>query len=229
VPAARLIILAAAAAAFLRAERTPLLDYHYAWPAEAGAIPALRANLQRQERAAHADAIDAARDSRNSASEAGVPFHREQYREDWRVAGSNARYLSLTADIATDNNGAHPNSDHDALLWSKAARRAVTVASVLGQARVAALTGRYCARLDAMRRERTGEAPTMACPPLAGRKTALADRDRNGRFEALRVLIPPYVASSYADGSFIVDVPLIRADLAGLAAADRPYFESARR
>lgn len=228
-PAARLILLAAAAAAMLRDERNALLDFHYAWPAAAEAIPALRAALQRQERAAYADAIDAARNSRDSASEAGVPFHREQYREDWRAVGSNARYLSLTADIATDNNGAHPNSDHDALLWSRTTRRAVAIASVLGRARLSALSGRYCARLDAMRRERTGAAPTMPCPTLAERKSALADRDRDGRFDTLRVLIPPYVASSYADGSFIVDVPLTRADLAGLAAADRPVFESARR
>ena len=51
------------------------------------------------------------------------------------------------------------------------------------------------------------------------------DQDGNGRFETLHVLVPPYVAASYADGSFVVDVLFNRGDLSGMAAADREGLE----
>ena len=55
------LLLAAQPAAYEQRERTALLDFHYAWPAEAEAIPALRAELRRRMAAAHAEALAGAR------------------------------------------------------------------------------------------------------------------------------------------------------------------------
>jgi hypothetical protein len=224
---ALLALLAAAAqpAPFLREEETPLLRFRYGWAAQAQAIPALRAELRRRMNAAHAEAIASARETREVSREAGVPFHQELRDEVWSVAAANGRFLSLTADNRTDQNGAHPNRDFDSLLWDRARRRAVAVPAVLGPSRLAAMSGRYCARLAAAVRARGGEPPAR-CPALGERVLAFADRDRDGRFDALHVLIAPYVAASYADGAFVVDVPFAPGDLAGLAAPDRAAFES---
>ena len=228
-----LLLLASASApaqsaGFDRRERTDLLDFHYAWPAEVEAVPALRAELRRRMAAAHADALASARETRDSAREGHVPFHTEQYDKVWTVEARNGRFLSLTADNRTDQNGAHPNRDFDALIWDRRRARVRSAASLIGPAALARLQPIYCSRLAAAIVARGGEPPAQ-CPPLAERVLSFLDVDHDGRFDALHVLIAPYVAASYAEGSFVVDVLFNRDDLAEVAAADREGFEEAAR
>jgi hypothetical protein len=220
------LLLAAQPAAYRRAERTALLDFRYAWPAEAAAIPALRAELRRRMERAHEESLAAARETRDASREARVPFHTEYFDEAWSLEAANDRFLSLTADVHTDNNGAHPNRNFEALIWDRARGRATSAAALLGPAALARMSARYCAALNAQVAARGAE-PPAPCPPLAERVLAFSDKDHDGRFDALHVLIAPYVAASYADGTFVVDVPFGRGDLDGLAAADRAVFEEA--
>jgi len=218
-------LLAAQPGAFERREDTPLLSFHYAWPAEAKAIPALRAELRRQMARARAEALANARETREVSREAQVAFHQEMFDKVWSVEASNGRLLSLTADNRTDQNGAHPNRDFDSLIWDRVRGRRTSVAAVLGAAALTGMNARYCSALAAMVARHGGEPPER-CPPLAERVLAFSDADHDGRFDALHVLIAPYVAASYADGSFVVDVPFEASDLTAVAAAYRPAFES---
>ena len=218
------LLLAAQPAPFRHAERSELLEFRYAWPAEVEAVPALRAMLRRRMEAARARALADARETRASSREARVAFHTELYDEAWSVETANGRFLSLTADLHTDNNGARPNRDFEALIWDRARGRATSVHTLLGAAALARLSPRYCAALNAQLSAHGAEPPN-SCPPLADRVLAFSDRDHDGRFDALHVLIAPYVAASYADGSFVVDVPFARGDLEALAPADRAAFE----
>jgi hypothetical protein len=222
------LLLAAQTGGYDHHERTALLDFRYAWPAEAEAIPALRAELRRRMAAARADALASARQTRDSAREAHVPFYQEQYHKVWSLEAGNARFLSLAADNHTDQNGAHPNRDFDALIWDRARGRPTSAAALLGPAALAAMNARYCTALAAMIRARGGE-PPEGCPALAERVLSFSDRDHDGRFDTLHVLVAPYVAASYADGSFVVDVRFSRGDLNGLAPADRVGFEEGER
>jgi hypothetical protein len=219
------LLIAAPPSAHEERRQTELLDFRYGWPAAAEAIPALRRELARREVEARTDATASAAESHDSAGGAQVPFHTEQYHAIWSVEANSARLLSLTADIRTDNSGAHPNRDFDTLIWDRRADRATTVAAVLGNAALGATSERYCTALAASLTTRGAEPPER-CPPLAERVLAFADRDHDGRFDALHVLVPPYAAASYADGSFVVDVPFQAADLSGLAARYRSAFES---
>jgi hypothetical protein len=218
------LLLAVQPGAFERRERTEWLDFRYSWPAEAEAIPALRAELGRRLAAALADAQASARETRDSSRDAHLPFYQEQYHKDWSIDARNARVLALSADNRTDQNGAHPNRDFDALIWDRAQGRARSAASLLGPAVLARLQPIYCSHLASQIAVRGGEPPAH-CPPLADRVLSFLDQDHDGRFETLHVLIPPYVAASYADGSFVVDVLFNRGDLRGMAEADREGFE----
>lgn len=220
------LLLAAPPAAFHRAERTALLDFDYAWPAEAEAVPALRAELRRRMESAHAEALGSARETRGASRDAHVPFHTELLDQAWSLEAANGRFLSLTADVHSDNGGAHPNRDFEALIWDRARGRPTSVRALLGPAALARMSARYCAALAAQVAARGAEPPTP-CPPLAERPLSFADRDHDGRFDALHVLVAPYVAASYADGSFVVDVAFERGDLDAVAAADRAAFEEA--
>src|SRR3954471_25061788 len=158
------LLLAAQPAGFDRRERTALLDFLYSWPAEAEAVPALRAELRRRMNAAHEEALAGARETRDGARGAHVPFYQEQYHKVWSLEAGNARFLSFTADNRTDQNGAHPNRDFDALIWDRARHRSTSAAALLGPAALAAMNARYCTALAAMIRARGGEPPER-CPP----------------------------------------------------------------
>jgi hypothetical protein len=216
-----LLFVAQPAATPAPAERA-LLDFRYDWPAEAEAIPGLRAELRRRRAAAHDEALAGARETSDSSRDAHVPFYTEMHHQSWSVEARNTRYLALTADVRTDQNGAHPNRDFEALIWDRRRNRPTSVRAVLGPAVLARLTPAFCSHLDAAVRMHGGEPPSP-CPPFADQVLSFLDQDGNGRFETVHVLIPPYVAASYADGSFVVDVLLNRGDLAGVA--DREGLE----
>ena len=48
----------------------------------------------------------------------------------------------------------------------------------------------------------------IECPPLGDQVVVPVDADEDGRFERLRVLLGPYAAGPYAEGSYEVDVPV---------------------
>ena len=73
----------------------------------------------------------------------------------------------------------------------------------------------YCAALDQERVEKRqeplpldGEDWLIGCPSLAEQVIVLVDADGDKRFERLRVLIPPYEAGPYVEGTYEVDVPV---------------------
>ena len=95
------------------------------------------------------------------------------------------------------------------------------------------MTPRFCRALDAEREEIRGapvhydpEDSFTTCPELAEQVLVPEDEDGDGRFEALHVLIPPYVAGPYSDGPYTLPLSFQAADLAGLSAAFRPAFEA---
>lgn len=232
-------LLAALAAAFaqpsdfVREEKSGLLDFSYGWPADADVLPALRAALQADLAAERAQATGWARESRDAARDNGIAFSAHYYAKGWEIAGSSTRLLSLTASEESFAGGAHGNIAFSALLWDRAADRAVEPAALLGAAALERMRERFCAALDAERSERRG-APVRAdprdphtlCPPLAGQVLAPRDGDGNGRFEAIDVLIAPYVAGAYAEGAYFAEIPLEADDLAGIEEAYRPAFET---
>jgi hypothetical protein len=231
---AALLALAAPPADFLHEEETPLLHFRYGWPAAAEAVPGLRTGLRRELAAARRRAIAHAIEGRHSARRMGLDYVQQDYEQLWEAAGSSAQLLSLVSGTFALSGGAHGNMSDSALLWDLAADRAVEARALLGPG-LAGMTGRFCAGLDRQRAENRGtsvhpdpEDPFSRCPPLAEQVIAPADDDGNGRFETLRVLLPPDLAGPYVEGDYVVDIPFAPADLAGLPNRCRPVFEVAR-
>jgi hypothetical protein len=231
------LLLAAAAPPhdFLRDEENALLHFNYGWPAEAQAIPRLRARLAREMEGEHRQAVANARENRRNARANGFEYNVEDFDKVWEVAGNNIRLLSLTASLGSYSGGAHPNTSFHALLWDKAGNREVTAASVLGAAALRGFSARYCAALDAERAERREEPvvhdpqdPFTTCPAIAEQVLAPADADHDGRFDTLRILLGPYIAGPYVEGEYLLDLPIGAADLARIPAPWRASFETSR-
>lgn len=197
-------------------EESELLEFIYGWPAEAAGVPKLRARFEADLARQRADSLAFAREDMAGRG-AGAPFHGHYFSKEWQTLGDGGRLLSLAATIATFTGGAHPNSTWEAILWDRAADKEIDVADIFtdGAAAFAAMTPAWCAELDRQRAEKRGEAPPLegpdwmvACRPLAESTVAPVDSDGDGRFDLMRVLVAPYEAGPYAEGEYVVDIPL---------------------
>ena len=229
-----LLALAAAAAQpadFVREEENALLHFRYSWPAAAAREPALGALLRRRMEAAHRRAVATAVTNRRDRRRMGFDYIAHDYEQAWEAAGSTPLLLSLVSGSFELSTGPHGFVGEDAILWDRAARRAVEARALLG-AGLGAMRGRFCAELDRQRAEkREGDAiadpedPFNRCPQLADHVLAPADQDGNGRFDTLRVLIPPEAVGPYVESEYLIDIPFEPRDLAGLPGRYRLAFE----
>jgi hypothetical protein len=197
-------------------EKSDLLEFSYSWPAEAAAIAPLNARFEAQAAEAQPEALATAKEDRDGRGP-DFTFHGHFFHAEWEATGDAPALLSLAGQIATFTGGAHGNSVYDALLWDRAAGRSIAAADLFerSEAAFAAISPIYCAALDQQRSEKreeplplSGDGWMVECPPLAEQVIAPVDANKDGRFELLRVLIAPYGAGPYAEGTYEVDVPV---------------------
>lgn len=226
IAAAFVLLLAAQAApepaepapdfATLVEEEDDLLAFTYGWPKAAAAIPEVEKRMRADMAVSRTKARGYAREDK-AERPATAPFNAHYFAKTWSTHGDTPQLLSLSASVETFTGGAHGNAAFEGLIWDKAANRAVTTADLFDDAKaaLALLGGPYCAALDAKRSIRRedplpleGDASENACPPLVDQVAVPVDEDRDGRFEKLLVLIPPYVAGPYVEGSYDAQVPI---------------------
>lgn len=193
-------------------------------------IPALAAHLEADLGRQHSEAVTTAEEDR-AARTPDFPYSGHYFHQVWEVDGNTPRLLSLSAQIDTFTGGAHGNSLFAALLWDKEADGAVGFRDLFADAGAALemLKPAFCAELDRQRAEKrqetlplTGEGWEVECPALAESVVTPIDTDSDSRFDALDVLLPPYAAGPYAEGSYEVQVEISPA----LRALIKPEFAS---
>lgn len=202
-------LLAAPAAAATLADKSPLLDFSYAWP-DAAAIPKLDARFRADARTSRQRALNAAREDR-AARAAGVPFSAHALDKSWTVAGDAAGLLSLRGEAYAYTGGAHGNSGFEAILWDRKAGRDIALWRLFrDEAAARALLARqFCPALEAERAEKrdsdAGRSDPLfsGCPRLAG-QILVPGAVRRGHFTAIDVLIAPYEAGPYSEGTYEV-------------------------
>ena len=209
-----------------------LVEFNYAWPAEASRHPALVRQLRRDLETSFTATTAAAAADRASAKASDRPFRSHSFSRRWTTAGQSPRLLSLDGRTETYTGGAHPNHGAKALLWDRRLTREVTLASLLSSPQsLATLRPAYCRALDAERARRRGDvragAMFVECPRLDQLTLLPADRDRDGRFETLRWIADPYVAGPYSEGYYVIDQPVGAGFRSALKPAYRASFEAA--
>ncbi|MEA1013763.1 DUF4163 domain-containing protein [Sphingosinicella sp. LY1275] len=197
-------------------DKSDLLEFSYSWPAEAAAIAPLNARFEAQAAEARPEALATAKEDRDGRGP-DFPFNGHFFHAEWQTMGDTPALLSLAGQIATFTGGAHGNSAYEAVLWDRAAGRPIAAADLFerSQTAFAAISPIYCAALDQQRSEKreeplplSGDGWMVECPALAEQVIAPVDANKDGRFELLRVLIAPYGAGPYAEGTYEVDVPV---------------------
>jgi hypothetical protein len=221
---------------FEQSETTNLLGFLYAYPAQAAAVPALVTKFGKVVAMAKADALQMAQDDAKAAKRAGFPFHAHTLETRWSVKADTPRFLSLESESYIFTGGAHGMTGYDALLWDKARSRETSMAAMMtsSTAFAAAIHDRFCTGLDKARVEKRG-APVVADDDddftkcIDPMKEVLVPTSKDGKLiDAITVIIGPYSAGPYAEGSYDIVLPVDAAMRAAIKTEYQDGFIAAR-
>jgi len=208
-----------------------VLEFSYKHPAEVGAIPELATLLRSEADQARDEARKAALDDRDSAKTDGYEYHSHSLGIVWEVVTQTPRFLSLSSSFYTFTGGAHGNYGFEGLVWDRHAgkRLAATDLFVSRAALKAAVLKPFCAGLDDERRKKGIENPEdetvfPRCVDPVGEATTVLGSTNRRQFNRIGFLMDPYVAGSYAEGSYEVTLPVTPAILAAVKPEYRAGF-----
>lgn len=191
-------------------QSSPALEWRWRVAPEAATQPALLKAMRSAglQEAATAKA-DAAEDAA-SQKKAGFPFRRYETISDWTLAADTPRLLALAGEIYSYTGGAHGNTGHAVRIWDKTARRSIAFDALFidwPRARKLIEPG-FCRALAEAQKTRRGATPPLggefdACPKLS-EQPIVPFGGLATRAPQYRVLIGPYVAGPYSEGSYVI-------------------------
>lgn len=217
-------------------ESNALFEFEYSYPAAAGAIPALKAQLDVELDKEKAELATNAREQQAESKKNGYPFNPLGSWTAWKVVTDLPGWLSLSAEVGDYMGGAHPNHGFAALVWDRQAnkRRAALDLFTSKAALSQAIRKDFCAAIDKQRAKKRGE-------PVPPGSTAEFDQcidpaastiilgSSNGKaFDRIGVLVAPYEAGPYAEGDYEVTLPVTPAVLAAVKPEYRATFATGR-
>lgn len=202
-------------------EDNDLYNFEYSYPAAAAAIPSLKAWFDADLAKQKAKLVSDARHARSEAKNDGYPYHGYSAAWDWQVVTDLPGWISLSTEIDTYTGGAHGNSTFDTLLWDKNAdiKRKPLDLFTSPAALSAAIQKPFCAVLDKAREKKRGEPVPPGSTAMfydcidPVKEIVILGSSNHQTFDRIGVLVPPYDAGSYAEGSFDVTVPVTDAVL----------------
>lgn len=219
------------APAVAEAAAAPDLHFSYRYPPQVRVIPRLRAWFDREGERLRSASLAQAQDDRRAAAKNGAVFNPYESDRTWKVVTDTPRFLSLSLQLYDYTGGAHGNSAFDSLIWDKAtsARRTTLSFFTSGPALRAALSPAFCRQLDAERRKKRGGEPGSSMPDFEQcidptQETVILGSSDRRRFNRIGILIAPYDAGPYAEGSYEVTLPVTPAILAAVRPEWRRYF-----
>jgi len=209
-------------------------EFAYGWPAQVSAVPELvgRLTAERDTLLAEQKAEwDAA--IRDFAGQDCVSCVNRGFEKSWEVVADLPRFLSLSADFYAYTGGAHGNSAHDALVWDREAKAAIDPKAMFTSpaALQTTLGDAWCKALKAERMKRMGDDYSddgfFQCPPIAD-LTVLPGSSNGRSFNRIGLLAAPYVAGSYAEGTYEVTLPVTAKLLDAVKPEYKPAFAVAK-
>lgn len=226
---------APAAKAFVAEEKNDLIEFHYAWPAEAAAVPQLARRLRKDMEKVKGELVAGAEEDKAMREKQGAEFHGHMSSTDYEAAGQSDRLLSLSVESGAYTGGAHGSYGVSALLWDRAATKQIQLADLFAEAANMdrLLTQRWCDALNEEREKKRGEPVGGGgmfdeCPKFDEIAIIPGDKDKNGRFETLALVASPYVAGPWVEGAYEIELGVTPDLLAALKGDYRTSFEAAQ-
>lgn len=161
------------------------------------------------------------------------PFFRYSVSRTLHFAGETRRLVSFADERNIFTGGAHGNPSTRALLWDRTLGRTIPFADLFERSPAPILRPDYCKQLAAQRRKKNGTDKVLdiweQCPDPLKFSVIPEDKDRDGRYETINVTANPYDVGSYAEGYYIVMLPVTPALLNLLKPQYRASFEVQRQ
>ncbi|KQN00833.1 hypothetical protein ASE85_09430 [Sphingobium sp. Leaf26] len=204
-----------AAKPFAQADKSEFLEFSYAYPAQAAAIPFLVDKFGKDAASSRADALRMAKDDSAAMKASGYPFRPHSVETRWRVEADTPRFLSLESESYVYTGGAHGMTGYDVVLWDKARRREASVKAMMTSpaAFAVAIRDPFCKELDRQRAEKRGEPVvrgdddfTKCIDPMS--ETLVPTSSDGKLIDSMTVVVGPYSAGPYAEGSYDVKLPV---------------------
>lgn len=209
-----------------------LYSFGYSYPGAASAVDPLRVLLDKRLADAKADLISSARSGKADADKDGFPYHAYTRQVDWKVVTDLPGWLSLSADYYEYSGGAHGMSGFDTLLWDRGAQVARKPIDLFASAEAlrGAIRAPFCDALDVQRAKKRGEPVqrdggemfSECIDPAA--QTLILGSSNHKTFDRIGLLVAPYEAGPYAEGSYEVTVPVTAKVMAVLKPQYRAAF-----
>lgn len=206
-------------------------EFAYAYPDKASRYPALREWLDGRLEKRRNELDRAARQDKADAEKEGFPYRPHSSETQWKVVTDLPGWLSLSAETYDYMGGAHGMTNFDTLLWDKSAKKVREPTELFASPAVLrdAIQKPFCDALDRERAKRRG-GPVQrddgdsfnACIDPLESVVILGSASGNG-FDRLGVLVAPYSAGAYAEGSYEVTLPVTPA----VVRAAKPEFRGA--
>lgn len=214
-----------------------VLAFVYSWPGAAASVGPLGAWLRHHADGQYAQARKEAEEGRQAAREGQFPFRAYSYEQHWSVAADTPAVLVLASDGYTFTGGAHGMPFASSLIWDRATGRRIATGAMLdARALAGAARAGFCKELDRQRAEKRGGPVDPGaddgvpefnqCVDMAEQEIVPISRS-GAALDAFRVIIGPYIAGPYAEGSYTVDLPVTPALLAAVKPAYRGWFAAA--
>jgi hypothetical protein len=193
-------------------DATPQLSYRWRVAPEAATQPALLKALRSDALKELAkERQDAARDAAE-AQKSGFPFRRYETIGDWTLAADTPHLLALQGLAYSFTGGAHGNTGYATRIWDKTTKRELRIDALFSdwpRARKL-LEPTYCKALADEQARRRGNTPLGndfdKCPSLA--EQPIVPFGGLAKFAPqFRVLIGPYGAGPYVEGSYLITAP----------------------
>lgn len=212
------------------------LEFDYGWPGAAAAVGPLDAWLRAHAEDQYRKALAEAEEGRKAAKSDGYPFHRYSFAQQWESVADLPGVLVLESSGYSYTGGAHGMPFVTSLIWDRKAGKRLGTADVLDKVKLtAAARPAFCAELDRQRAEKRGApvnpdakdgiAEFNRCPIMAEQE--ILPISRHGKaLDAIRVVIGPYVAGPYAEGSYEIDLPVTPPILGAVKQPYRGWFST---
>lgn len=213
-----------------------LYEFGFSYPDAAGAIPQLRDMFDAQLVRMRSRLAAAAREDQATARKDGYQFNPHSYSAAWDTVADLPDWLSLSAQIATYSGGAHGMSNFDSMLWDRRTQAVLKPRDLFAStdALRVALREPFCDALDRERETRRGEpvqrdSEQMFSECIDPVAQTLILGSTNGRtFDRIGILVAPYEAGPYAEGSYEVTLPVTDRVMAVLKPPYRGSFSVGR-
>jgi len=209
-----------------------LYAFEYAYPAAAAAIPRLKELLDSKLADAETQLAAGARQNRREAETNKFPFHQHTSETQWKVVTHIPGWLSLSSETYFYTGGAHGMTETEGLLWDESNDVAHQVPDlfITSAALRGAITGPFCDALDRQREKKRGEpidrnSGEMFSECIDPLDSTLILGSSNGKtFDRIGILVAPYAAGPYVEGSYEVTLPVTSAVMATIKPAYRDIF-----